>query len=177
MKKLSILAASILSLTALSQAQGGMFEGFGYDNSTNEAVVRLGLGGYNHVEVGLGFVYDGGAADATVAQEDARQTFAASARYLLALHQWDRFNGYLHLGAYFRDDNLALPLNSPFLNASSRAMAFALFAGYEPEVVLFQHLNVSTRLGVAVPITPDVQIGVVGAGISIVNGINFRIIF
>jgi hypothetical protein len=126
---------------------------------------------------------DGGAASTTDAQKDARSTISASVRYLLALHQWDKFTGYLHVGGYFNDDNsLASRTPDVFLNNSpvarnTLASAFSIVAGYQPEIVLMNHLAVSTLFGLAIAVAPDFKVGIIGEGVSIVNGVNFRILF
>lgn len=164
MKKFSKLASVVLGLAAASHA--GM-EGFGWDNRTSEVVGRLGLGGYSHLEVGVGGSWAEAPAGATDAQKDLASTLSVSARYLLALHSWDKFTGYLHVGGYFREDD------TPTVGEAG----MNVFAGYEPEVVLFQHLAVSTRFGLNMPIQPDLAFQVVGDAVSIVSGFNFRILF
>jgi hypothetical protein len=156
--------------------------GFGWDNGTEEIVGRMGLGGYSTLEAGLGLQFDNGAADATVAQEDLRSTLSLSVRYLHALHAWDKFTGYLHAGLYFRDDqgagtNSADPIRGIGGSGNGRAAGLAVFLGYEPELVLLQHLSVSTKFGATVPVMPEFKLGLVGNGVSIVEGFNFRILF
>jgi hypothetical protein len=166
MKKLSILASMVLGLAAVSQAQ---LEGIGWDNRTDEFVGRLGLGGYSHLEIGLGGAWAESPNGASVAVEDANSSLSVSARYLLALHSWEKFTGFLHVGGYFRDDD------GP--GTANRAAAIEVFAGYEPEVVLLQHFAVSTRFGLLSAFAPDMSFGLVGDDVSIVSGFNFRILF
>lgn len=175
MKKFHLIASLVLGLTAASQAQ---FMGMGWDGAADEIVGRLGLGGYSTLEVGLGLTYDDSAPDATVAQEDVRSTLSLSARYLHALHAWEKFTGYGHAGLYFRDDNnnAGSPTN-PFGGGGGRAAALAFYFGYEPELVLIPHLAVSTKFGVSLPIMPEIKFGLVGEPISIVTGFNFRVLF
>lgn len=179
MKKLHLIATLVLGLSAASQAQ---LLGFGWDNGTEEVVGRMGLGGYSTLEAGLGLQFDNGAEDDNVAEEDLRSTLSLSVRYLHTLHSWDKFNGYLHAGLYFRDDqgtgaSSADPIRPFGGSGPSRGAGLALFMGYEPELVLMQHLSVSTKFGLAVPVLPEFKLGLVGNGVSIVEGFNFRILF
>jgi hypothetical protein len=175
MKKLQLIASMVLGLSLASHAQ---FLGAGWDGSAEEVVGRVGLGGFSTVEVGLGLRYDGSQEDDNVAEEDERTTFSLSARYLHALHAWEKFTGYLHGGLYFRDDNNNgdSPTN-PFSTNGSRAAALAVFLGYQPEVILINHLAVSTKFGVSLPVTPDFKLGLVGDDVSIVQGFDFRILW
>lgn len=175
MKKFYQIAILVLGMSAASQAQ---FLGMGWDGAADEVVGRIGMGGYSTLEVGLGMRFDDSMDDDNVAEEDMRATLSISARYLHALHAWEKFTGYLHAGLYFRDDNNNdnSPTN-PFTTGNNRAAALAVFMGYEPEVILIPHLAVSTKFGLSVPIMPDVKVGLVGNDISIVNGFNFRILF
>lgn len=168
MKKLSLIAFSVLALAGFSRAQG--FEGMGYDTQVNEVVGRLGVGGYNHVEVGVGFMFR----DNDALPSDLKTSMTLSGRYLLALHQWDKFTGYLHLGAYFRDDNNNL--GAPNFGTGSQAASLAFLAAYQPELKIFDHLAVSTTFGLAVAVMPDMQIALAGEPVSIISGLNFRVL-
>lgn len=168
MKKNLLFASLIVAFATAANAQ---VEGFGWDNQTREAVVRLGLGGYSHAEGGLGLQWDNGAPDDNQAQKDAAMTVSLSGRYLLALHNWERLTGYLHLGVYFRDDQVNE--NGAVVN---RKGSLAFFGGYEPEVQLIPHLAVSFRFGALLNVMPDVGLGLIGNDISIVQGFNFRIL-
>jgi hypothetical protein len=44
-------------------------------------------------------------------------------------------------------------------------------------VTLLDHIVVSTRFGLSVPLSPDFKLNTSGQGISIVNGANFKIVF
>jgi hypothetical protein len=168
MKKFALIAFSMLALAVSSQAQA--FEGMGYDTQVNEVVGRLGVGG-NHVEVGVGFGFN----DNENLNSDAKTQMSVSGRYLLALHQWEKLTGYLHLGAYFRDDNDNG--GSPNFGAGHPlASSLAFLAAYQPELVLLNHLAVSTTFGLAVAVIPDVQIHLAGEPVSIVSGLSFRIL-
>lgn len=169
MKKFSLIVASMLSLAATAAYSEG-FEGMGYDTQVNEVVGRLGVGGFNHAEVGVGFGFH----DTDALPSDAKTSMTISGRYLLALHQWDKFTGYLHLGAYFRDDNDNG--GSPNFGNGGPAASLAFLAAYQPELVIFEHLAVSTTFGLAVAVMPDMQIRLTGAPVSIVSGLNFRIL-
>jgi hypothetical protein len=157
MKKLSLFVTLFLGLAAAAHAQ---FEGMGWDGDNNELVARIGLGGYNHLEGGFSFAYDNDA------DGDAQSNITASGRFLLALHSWEKLTGYLHAGVYFRDDS----------NGSNKGSLVAK-VGYQPEVVLIPHVAVSVLFGAAVQMIPDASVATFGNRISIVDGLNFRILF
>jgi hypothetical protein len=162
MKKLSLLASLVFALAAAAHAQ---FEGIGWDGlstggTVNELVARVGIGGYSHVEVGGSFFYNN---DAT---GDDKANVTVSGRFLLALHNWEKFTGYLHAGAYFRDD-------SPGDNEASLNAKVA----YQPEVVLIPHVAVNLLFGASMNLIPEFQFATIGDRISIVDGLNFRILF
>jgi hypothetical protein len=169
MKRFSLLTAMVLAFTVAANAQ---IEGFGYDTQNSQIVGRLGLGGFNHLEVGLGLQWDDNdlAAGSSSAEDDAQMTLSASFRYLLALHQWEKLTGYLHIGAYFADDQA-------HNNINARKATLAAFVGYEPELLLINHLAVSTKFGFNIPVMPDFSLSTSGQAISIVEGFNFRILF
>ncbi|MDB5102585.1 MAG: hypothetical protein JWP91_274 [Fibrobacteres bacterium] len=169
MRKVSIFAGLVLALTVAANAQ---VEGFGYDVQNSQIVGRLGLGGFNHLEVGLGLQWDNNnIPGATNSQEDdAQMTMSASVRYLLALHQWEKLTGFLHVGLYFADDQA-------HGSVANRRSTLSTFIGYEPELVLVPHLAVSTKFGLDIPIMPDFSLSTSGEQISIVQGFNFRILF
>ena len=166
MKQLSLFASMVFALAASAHAQ---LEGFGWDNKNQEIDVRIGLGGYSHVEGGLGLQWDNGAPDNNSAQRDAAMNVTASGRFLLALHQWDKLTGFLNLGVHFQDDSFN---EAP---ASRRSALFA-FAGYQPELKLLDHLAISVAFGANMKLMKDFGLDLTGDPISIVEGINFRIL-
>ena len=157
MKKFSLFASLILALSVAANAQ---FEGMGWDGDNSELVARIGLGGYNHIEAGTSLYFNNDA------EGDGKFNITASGRFLLALHSWEKLTGYLHVGAYFRDD-------APGNNDASLVAK----VGYQPEVVLLPHLAVSILFGAAVQMVPDLTISTIGNRISMVDGLNFRILF
>jgi hypothetical protein len=173
MKKASMIAAAMLAFSTPSFAQALL--GFGWDNANQEVVGRIGLGGYNAVEAGLGFAFDDGLPGTGAAAKDFKSSLSLSGRYLLALHQWDKLTGYLHLGGYFRDDN-TLGTAPGASVTPSRAASLAFMAGYEPQITLLDHFAVSTRFGLALRVMDEFAVGFSGEPVSIVTGINFRIL-
>lgn len=169
MKKFSLFAALVLSLTAAASAQ---FEGIGWDGNNGEVVGRLSLGGYNHVEAGTSFYYN------NQVDGDAKANFTLSGRFLLALHSWEKLTGYLNAGAYFRDDSrnaFGNPLPGTFGNANRGSLSVKV--GYQPEVVLLPHLAVSMMFGAGMELVPEFVFSTIGDRISIVDGFNFIILF
>lgn len=169
MKKIYLIAAFILAATAAANAQ---FEGIGWDGDNSELVARIGIGGYNHIEAGTSFHYDNNATG------DAKTNFTASGRFLLAMHSWEKLTGFLNVGAYFRDDNTtylgSFPGTPP---ARLYRGSLAVKAGYMPEVVILPHVAVSLLFGAAIQLIPDFEFNTIGNRISIVDGLNFRILF
>jgi hypothetical protein len=164
MKKMQLFAALFFAFTAVANAQ---LEGFGWDGDNSEVVARIGLGGYSHVEAGLGLYFNG---DGT---GDSKFNITASGRYLLALHSWEKLTGFLNVGGYFRDDNRGSNNNTGNDNRGS----FQIKAGYQPELLLVPHLAVSILFGAAMTLVPDFSFSTMGDEISIVNGLNFRVLF
>ena len=163
MKKIQLFAALLFSLTAVANAQ---LEGFGYDGDNQELVARVGLGGYSHLEVGAGLFFNGEGSG------DSKFNITASGRYLLALHSWEKLTGFLNVGGYFRDDN-----NGAAPGGNPNRGSFSVKAGYQPELLLVPHLAVSIMFGAGMTLVPDFSFSTMGEKISIVEGLNFRILF
>lgn len=161
MKNPVLLTFLISLFTVSAHAQ---VEGFGWDGQSSEVVGRFGIGTYSHLEAGLGMQWDNGESG------DESMSISASGRYLLALHEWEKLTGFLHLGLYFRDDEIQGAA------AADTKGSLSFFAGYQPELLLIPHLAVSIRFGAMVNVMPDAAFALVGQEISIVQGLNFRIL-
>lgn len=78
-------------------------------------------------------------------------------------------------------DKLSLDLTGGAVFASKQERdgdnQFALFGGLTPRAQIWDHLEVAIRFGLAVPLAPDAGIETVGNQISIVEGLNFKILF
>ncbi len=166
MKKFPLFASLLFASFATANAQ---FEGMGWDGDNKEVVARIGLGGFNHIEAGTSLYYNNNGTG------DSKFNITASGRYLLALHSWEKMTGYLHVGAYFRDDNTGLRADQYSGNVTRGSLKIK--AGYQPEVILLPHLAVSILFGVGMALVPDFEFDTIGNGISIVDGLNFRILF
>lgn len=161
MKNFIALTSLVFTIATASHAQ---VEGFGWDGQTSEVVGRFGIGTYSHLEAGLGMQWD------NAESGDESMSLSVSGRYLLALHEWEKLTGFLHLGAYFRDDEIQGDA------AADTKGTLSVFAGYQPELLLLPQLAVSIRFGALVKIMPDAGFALVGQEISIVQGLNFRIL-
>jgi hypothetical protein len=141
--------AAITAFFALgAQAQ---LVGVGYDVPLSQATVRIGMGA-NFIDAGLG--------------DDAKFQLSASGFFLGHLHDWGPVDTYFTGGAIFAktaaaDDNIE----------------FSLFGGLQPEITLLDHIVVSTRFGIHVPLMPAFILQTAGGGISIVEGVSFKILF
>ena len=166
MKKIHLSALLLLAAFATANAQ---FEGIGWDGDNSEVVARIGLGGYSHIEAGTSLYLNNNG------KGDSKFNITASGRYLLALHSWEKLTGFLNVGAYFRDDNFGQPAPNYTGNPNRGSLQFK--GGYQPEVVLLPHLAVSVLFGVGLNLVPDFEFRTIGNRISIVDGLNFRILF
>lgn len=160
MKKLTLLAVAVLGLALGAQAQ---VKGIGYTklfNQTEEITARLGLGP-NALDIGFGLNFDN-----SQANSDNKFGFDVSGTFLGHLHEWGPVDTYFAAGALFQK----------FARANDN-IGINLFAGFQPEVTLMDHIALSTRLGLNIPVQPDVAIKTFGSQISIVEGVNFTILF
>jgi hypothetical protein len=160
MKKLTLLAA-VLGLSVAAHAAAPALPlgitAVGYDDNLKHLTARIGLSQNNAVDVGAGLNIDNSAAT------DKTQ-IGLSGFYLLKLQDWGVVDNHFVAGAYatiFSDSDLKLNL----------------FAGLQPEVTLLDRLIVSVRFGADVALAPDVIIGTQGQPISIVQGLNFKLVW
>lgn len=158
MNKFATIAAVVVGLAAGAKAQ---LAGVGYDTDLSEATARIALGA-NAVDVGVGLKFD----NTDGIPDDAKFQMSASGFFLGHLHDWGPVDTYFTAGGIFAklpqaDDNITI----------------SAFVGFQPEVTLLDHIVISTRLGLDIPLSPNFQLQTAGAGISIVNGANFKILF
>ncbi|GEM_PF-1268987 len=169
MNKFSKIAALMFGLAIAANAQ---LKGVGYDgdigmiagsspSAPNEITARLGLGA-NFLDVGFGMKFD----NTDGISSDAKFQMSASAFFLGHLHDFGPVDTYFTAGGVFAK-----------LPVSKDNVTVAAFLGFQPEVTLLDHIVLSTRLGIDVPLSPNLIIQTVGQSISIVNGANFKILF
>jgi hypothetical protein len=135
--------------------------GLGYDTDLKEVTARLALGP-NAVDVGFGMRLD----NSDGVSSDAKFQMSLSGFFLGHLHDWGPVDTYFTAGAIFAK----LPQKNDNIMVSA-------FVGFQPEVTLLDHIAVSTRFGLDIPLSPNFILQTAGAGISIVNGANFKILF
>jgi hypothetical protein len=158
MKKFSKVAALMICMVVGAKAQ---LAGVGYDSDLKEVTARIGLGA-NAVDVGFGMKFDNTDGIAS----DAKFQMSASGFFLGHLHDFGPVDTYFTAGGVFAK-----------LPQANDNITISAFVGFQPEVTLLEHIVVSTRLGLDIPLTPNFIIQTAGAGISIVNGANFKILF
>ncbi len=161
MKKLTLFAAT-LGLAAAVNAQG--LKGVGYDANLNHVVARLGVGP-GLLDVGVALMFDG----VDNGNSDDNLSAGVSGFYLHKLQQWGPVANYAVGGAVIS-----------LLPRADKNIAIKVFAGLQPEVTLLEHIVLSTRFGLDIPLMPDDQgfrINTVGSGISIVQGASFKILW
>ena len=178
MKKFTLFAA-ILGLAVAANAQG--LKGVGYDAQLNQVKARIGLSQNAAIDVGLGFkLYMGDStvtgvgttapkadhANADPVAKDAKTQYSLSAFYLGHLQHWGPVDNYLDVGFVFQG-----------LPKKYASHTLDLIAGFQPEVTLLDHIVLSTRFGLDVPVMPDILIQTAGQGISIIGGASFLILF
>jgi len=158
MKKLTLLASILgLAVAAHSAPLPLGATAVGYDAGLGHITARLGLTENNAIDLGAGLNYDDAAAT------DAFQ-LGVSAYYLLKLQDWGVVDNHLALGG-----NMTIYSDSD--------LDLTLFAGLQPEVTLLDRLIVSIRFGAELSVSPDIAFGTVGQPISIVNGLNFKVVW
>lgn len=157
MNKFSKVAVLLAGLVVGSHAG---LSGVGWDDGLQQVTARIGLGG-NAVDVGAGLsVYPD--------NPDSNGTFlfSASGLFLGHLHDWGPVDTYFYAGGVLskiaqEDDNIVI----------------SALVGFQPEVTLLDHIVVSNRFGFAIPLSPEFRMNTSGQGISIVGGLNFKILF
>ena len=160
MKKLTFLAAAVfgLALSAHAQAPFGLpVTAIGYDDNFKQITARLPLAG-NDLDVGLGFKFDNGAGEPF--------SMGVSGIYLIKTNTWGPVSNYLAAGGLLT-----------IADTPNDKLGIAVLGGFQPEVKLLEHIILSTRLGLRADVLPEVVIGTFGAPISIVSGVNFKILF
>lgn len=142
-------------------AANAQLKGVGYDTDLDQVTARLALGA-NHLDVGAGITLDNtdGLAD------HEKFTFSASGFFLGHLHDFGPVDTYFTAGAVIAK-----------LPDSTDNIALRAFAGFQPEVTLLDHIVLSTRFGLEVPLMPHFILRTTGSAISIVEGVNFKILF
>jgi hypothetical protein len=165
MKKLTLLAAALGFAVSVNAQALGPFTALGWDDAAKQVTGRLSLGENAALDIGVGFTYDG-TDETPVANDDNNLRYGISAYYLAKLHNWGPVNNYLALGGGLNK----LPVADDDIN-------IFVFAGLQPEVTLLDRLIVSTRFGAQVDVMPNVIIGTTGNPISIVSGLNFKVLF
>jgi len=158
MKKFALIAGAVLGLAVAANAQ---LKGLGYNDQLHQVTARLALGP-NDLDIGFGMRFD----NTDDNNDDNNFALGVSGTYLGHLHDWGPVDTYFAAGANIEklpqaDDNIAI----------------TLFGGFQPEVTLLDHIALSTRFGLNVPVAPAVILETAGAGISIVGGMNFTILF
>jgi hypothetical protein len=160
MKKLALIAA-VLGLTvsayAAAPALPAGINAVGYDANLGHITARLGLTANNAVDLGVGLNYNSAAAT-------DKMQLGLSGFYLLKLQDWGVVDNYAFAGGVvniFSDSDLGLSLS----------------AGLQPEITFLDHFIFSIRFGVTVPVLPDFALQTAGQPISLVNGLNFKIIW
>jgi hypothetical protein len=159
MKKLALLAA-VFGLVAAAHAQapfGLPVSGIGYDDNLKHITARLPLGN-DALDLGLGFKFDNAASEPF--------SMGVSGIYLLRTNTWGPVSNYLAAGGVFK-----------IIDAPNDNIGIAVLGGLQPEVKLLDHIILSTRLGVQLDVLPEFVLATFGAPISIVSGVNFKILF
>jgi hypothetical protein len=154
----NILKAAIV-MAGMAMGAHAQLAGLGWDNNWQEVQARLGLGA-NALDVGVGF----NIAPSRDSGED-KFVMSASGLFLGHLHDWGPVDTYFAAGGRFTNSN------------ANNDMAIMGVVGFQPEVTLLDHIVVSTRFGLEIPLLPDFVIQTAGNRISIVDGLNFKILF
>ena len=157
MNKFLKIAIVLVGLVVSANAQ---LKGLGYDSQSNQVTARLAVSP-NFVDVGLGMKFD--------SEEDSTSEnfkIDVSAFYLGHLHEFGPVDTYFISGGTFsklaqKEDNIVIKA----------------FIGFQPEVTLLDHIVLSTKFGLNIPLAPSFTLETKGNAISIVEGANFKILF
>ena len=164
MKKLALLAVAFgMAVSVHAQAPFGLpISALGYDGSIGHITGRMGLSENTALDLGLGLQFDG----TDDGNDDNNLQFGVSGFFLTKLHDWGPVDNYLALGGILSK-----------LPVANDNIKLQLFAGFQPEITLLDRLIVSTRFGVNLDVMPNVILATAGQGISIVEGLNFKVLF
>lgn len=157
MNKVSKVAVMLAGLAI--GAHAGL-AGIGWDNGLGQATARLGVGA-NAVDVGVGL-----SIDPDNGNDDAKFLFSGSGIFLGHLHDWGPVDTYFYAGGLLAKTD-----------AAKDNVTIAGLAGFQPEVTLLDHIVLSARVGISLPLIPAFRLNTAGQGISIVEGANFKILF
>lgn len=156
-----LIAILLLGATAANAQLSGV--GFDYAHLSNggpyhpQVTARIPVGAAN-LDLGVGF------SEEKNRDPDFQISFSG-----FVLFPWKTY------------EKLSLDLTGGALFASKQERdgdnSFALFGGFTPRAQIWDHLEVAIRFGLAVPLAPDAGIETVGDQISIVDGLNFKILF
>ena len=163
MKKISKIAAILFSFAFAAHAQ---LKGIGYDTDLSQITARLAIGP-NFLDLGAGLKISGSKDEnGAPVTSDGKFQMSASGFFLGHLHDFGPVDTYFTAGGIFAKTKAAND------NIQLRA-----FAGFQPEVTMLDHIVISTRFGLDIPLIPNFVFQTAGNGISIVNGANFKILF
>lgn len=162
MKKLVLLAAAFgLVAAAHAQAPFGLpVKAIGYDANLSSVTARLPMGDAADLDVGVGVKYDNSAAEPF--------SLALSGFYLMKTNTWGPVSNYLSTGGVFK-----------IVDRPNDKAELTAFAGLQPELTLMERIILSTRFGANLTVLPDFILATAGpaTGISIVGGLNFKVLF
>lgn len=158
MKKFSKVAALMFGLAIAANAQ---VKGLGYDTDLGQLTARFGVGA-NYLDLGASMIYDG----RDNVPDEAVLQVSGSLFFLGHLHDWGPVDTYFSVGG----NVIKLPQDDDNISLTA-------FLGFQPEITLMEHLVLSTRFGFELPILPDVILRTAGRRISVVEGLNFKILF
>ena len=166
MKKIALFTV-LLGMAATSQAAVA-FKGVGWDQGLGHVTARLGFTEFANLDVGLGFNFDG----TNNLPDNQVFTFGLSGFFLGKLQDWGPVDNYFVGGmAITKRPDPTDPLQE------DSEVAVNLYAGLQPELTLMEHIAVAIRLGLDFPVAPDVIFRTSGQPISMVQGLNFKILF
>jgi hypothetical protein len=125
--------------------------GLGYDLQRNQFLLNFGLLRYLRGEVGMAMDWDN--------REDADDQFDidATVAVLLGLHGYQNLNGFLYIGGLFEDIGRE-DVDDAFDDENAGDVRTRILVAYEPELVLWNHLALSSNFGFMFSILPDARI-------------------
>jgi hypothetical protein len=129
--------------------------GLGYDLQREQFLINFGLLRYFRGELGAAVDWDN--------REDADDEFDidATVAILIGLHAYQNLNGFLYVGGLF-DDIGREDIDDAFSSDNTGDVRTRILLAYEPELMLWNHLALSTNFGFMFNILPDARINNVG---------------
>jgi len=150
-----ILCVLIVSVSAFAQ----MGLGWSYSDwshADNQAKLRFDLNPVK-LDLGLGFRF--------VQDENNTPDLSISGFGVIPIHDFSQLTGNIAAGAVVTK------------RQAEDDVIVEVFGGYQPELLFWEHLIISTQFGLTLRSTPDLELEIVGPSASILEGLTIMVLF